>query len=60
MFEFEQGHLFVANKTMTLKASLGPPLTSDLWAKCLLQHQLTKTQWIVDIDEYERYPDTYI
>ena len=60
VFEIEQGHLFVANKTMTLKASLGPPLTSDLWAKCLLQHQLTKTQWIVDIDEYERYPDTYI
>lgn len=61
LFDIKHGALyqFNANNQLELAATIGieAPLTN--WSLFLKEYQSQSKQWIIDLDEYERFPEIY-
>jgi len=61
LFDIQQGalYLFNANSNIELAASIGLQRPLPDWRLFLRSYQSQQTQWIIDLDEYERFPEIY-
>lgn len=61
LFEIKQGALFLFDKNdnIELGANLGASINSQHWRSFLNNYRTTPQQWIIDLDEYERFPEIY-
>ena len=59
LFGINHGILFKINHNAKVQATINYDGDLSPWINFLNQYQHDKNQWIIDLDEYERYPDTY-
>jgi len=61
LFSIDDGALLILNQQRRLElcASLGQHSQLERWSTFLNQYQDQEKQWIIDLDEYERFPEIY-
>jgi len=61
LFAIEQGALYTfnSNNKLTLSATLGVDNALPNWQPFLAMYKQQPQQWIIDLDEYERFPEVY-
>ena len=59
LFDIEQGILIKAKNSQQALANINYQQDLSPWLEFITKYQHQNSKWIIDLDEYERFPDVY-